>query len=315
MTVFFFMCILVFPPCMAQRRFHSIPLPPRVFGAETVAFDCNGQGPYVGVSDGRIFKWNGRLSGWSEFATTSPIRPRLRCDGSTNPADESICGRPLGIKFNPITCELYIADAYFGLMKTQRTGGPAQQVATSAAGGPFRFLNGLEIDGRTGMVYFTDSSTIYQRRGWTTLVSSGDRTGRLLQYNPNTGRVEVLMSQIGFANGVALSRDGSFLLVGETTTSTIHRFWLRGPRARTSEVFRHLQAPPDGIKRNVNGDFWVAIHDNLVGGHVALRLNAQAAVVETLSGGPLLTAVSDVEEHNGAIWMGSVTNHHIGVLF
>lgn len=47
---------------------------PGVVGPESLAFDCNGEGPYVGVSDGRILKWRGSKLGWTEFATTTPYR-------------------------------------------------------------------------------------------------------------------------------------------------------------------------------------------------------------------------------------------------
>lgn len=92
------------------------------------------------------------------------IRQRKLCDGSTNKINEPICGRPLGLKFNPTTCELYIADAYFGLLKTGPNGGRPHQLATSAGGVPFHFLNALDIDDESGMVYFTDTSINFQRR-------------------------------------------------------------------------------------------------------------------------------------------------------
>ncbi|GAY69494.1 hypothetical protein CUMW_289820, partial [Citrus unshiu] len=34
----------------------ELQLPPGVVGPESLAFDCNGEGPYAGVSDGRILK-------------------------------------------------------------------------------------------------------------------------------------------------------------------------------------------------------------------------------------------------------------------
>ena len=92
------------------------------------------------------------------------FRPRSLCDGSTNPETEPTCGRPLGLKFDKNTCNLYIADAYFGLLIVGPNGGVAQQVTTSAEGIPFGFTNALDVDTQTGVVYFTDSSTVFQRR-------------------------------------------------------------------------------------------------------------------------------------------------------
>ncbi|RLM79430.1 protein STRICTOSIDINE SYNTHASE-LIKE 10-like [Panicum miliaceum] len=34
-------------------------------GPESVAFDGAGAGPYSGVSDGRVLRWNGQARGWS----------------------------------------------------------------------------------------------------------------------------------------------------------------------------------------------------------------------------------------------------------
>ncbi|KAL6195386.1 hypothetical protein ACLB2K_031005 [Fragaria x ananassa] len=80
-------------------------------------------------------------------------------DGSTNKDNEPTCGRLLGFRFHPTTCELYIADAYFGLLKTGPNGGVAQRLVTSVNGTPLRFTNDVDINPVTGMVYFTDSST------------------------------------------------------------------------------------------------------------------------------------------------------------
>eukprot|EP01018_Ginkgo_biloba_P038778 Gb_09097 [translate_table: standard] len=43
-------------------------------GPESLAFDSQGRGPYTGVSDGRILRWDGSDVRWTEFAITSPNR-------------------------------------------------------------------------------------------------------------------------------------------------------------------------------------------------------------------------------------------------
>ncbi|CAN1186243.1 Protein STRICTOSIDINE SYNTHASE-LIKE 10 [Linum perenne] len=132
---------------IANYTLAQFALPPGVVGPESLAFDCNGEGPYVGVSDGRILKWNpGRQTQWIEFAV-APYRDRAACDGKSDPSLEPKCGRPLGLKFNPKTCDLYIADAYFGLMATGPDGGLAVKLVSSSSDGvPFKFTNGLDVD-------------------------------------------------------------------------------------------------------------------------------------------------------------------------
>ncbi|KAF3432248.1 hypothetical protein FNV43_RR26987 [Rhamnella rubrinervis] len=214
---------------------------PKVTGPECIAFDCHGNGPYVSVSDGRILKWQGQKFGWTEFAITSSKRQVLMqrnlCDGTSNPNLEPICGRPLGLKFNPTDCNMYIADAYFGLLMVGQNGGVAKQLATSAEGVPFNFTNALDIDSQTGMIYFTDSSTRFQRREWLLSILSGDKTGRLMQYDPNTKKVSVLLKGLAFANGVL---DGK--------------------------------------------------------------------------GGATFNSISDVEEHNGSLWLGSAVKPYVGLI-
>ena len=58
------------------ENYHQIELP-KVNGPESFAFDCHGKGPYTGVSDGRVLKWEGPISGWKEYAITSPYRQDL----------------------------------------------------------------------------------------------------------------------------------------------------------------------------------------------------------------------------------------------
>ncbi|KAM5567558.1 protein STRICTOSIDINE SYNTHASE-LIKE 10 [Rosa sericea] len=310
-------------------NYHQIELPKSVVGPESIAFDCRGKGPYVGVSDGRILKWQGPCRGWTEFAFTSPTRPRKICDGSTDNTTEPICGRPLGLKFNPKTCELYIADAYFGLLKIGRNGGRPQQLATSLNGVPFRFLNALDIDSQTGIVYFTDTSTAYQRRLWPLSIATGDKTGRLLQYDPCTKKVTVLLDNLAFANGVALSKDSSFLLVAESATFKIFKFWLRGPKAHDAQLFTQLKRPADNIKRTNSGEFWAALNSRrglqgnqtspslwLTKDPVGVKFDEQGNVMEVLDGegGPTLESISEVEEHNGKLWIGSVVKSYVGVI-
>ncbi|KAF3432245.1 hypothetical protein FNV43_RR26984 [Rhamnella rubrinervis] len=266
----------------------------------------------------------------------SSQKPRIFCDGSSNPNMEPTCGRPLGIKFNPKTGELYIADAYFGLLKVGPNGGVAQQLATSAEGVAFRFTNALDIDTQTGVVYFTDTSMVYQRGVWIKSILAGDKTGKLMKYDPITKKVTVLLRGLAFANGVALSKDNSFILVSESGTMQILRLWLRGPKAQNLELFAQLNRFPDNIKTNEKGEFWIALNsgrealqnlqgENKLQGHgqvgnawlindpVAIKFDREGKTVKVLDGkgGSELNSVSEVEEHDGSLWIGSAVKHYV----
>ena len=76
--------------------------------------------------------------------------------------NEHVCGRPLGLRFDKHG-NLYIADAYLGLLVMGPQGGVAKAVSTQAEGVPFKFVNDLDFD-ENGTVYFTDSSARRPRK-------------------------------------------------------------------------------------------------------------------------------------------------------
>ncbi|RVW17138.1 Protein strictosidine synthase-like 12 [Vitis vinifera] len=240
--------------------FTQLQLPPNVTGPEALAFDRLGGGPYTGVSDGRVLKYGGPSAGFTDFAYTTPTRSKAVCDGTTDPNSGPTCGRPLGVGFNNLTGELYIADAYSGLLVVGSNGGLATPVATTAEGVPFRFLNGLDVDQLTGNVYFTDASSVYELRDITQGVENNDASGRLLKYDPSTKQVTVLIRGLSGPAGAAVSRDGSFVLVSEFIANRTQKFWLRGPKANTSELFFTFQGRPDNIKTSITDTFWVAVN-------------------------------------------------------
>ncbi|KAM7252036.1 hypothetical protein ACFE04_023919 [Oxalis oulophora] len=305
----------------ATSRYSELPIPSAV-GPESIAFDCHGGGPYVGVSDGRIYKW--QAGNWSEFAIPTANRNRALCDGTTDPNLESICGRPLGIKFNRATCDLYIADAYFGLLMVGPNGGVARLLANFAQGVSFRLTNALDIDEQTGIVYFTDSSMIYQQRQYLSSFNTRERTGRLLRYDPNINLVTVMAWGLAFPNGVALSKDKSFLLVAEGGTQRILKFQLNRAFS-TPQLFRQLNRIPDNIKRNQEGHFWVALNSgrtftrtipNTFQDPIGIKLDQGGNILQYLNGygSDLLNSVSEIVEHRGNFYLGSAIKPFVGIL-
>lgn len=158
-----------------------------------------------------------------------------------------------------------------------------------------------------------------------------------MRYDPTTKIVTVLMRGLAFANGAALSQDNSFVLVGESATNQVHRFWLRGPKAYTSELFVHLERSPDNINRNEKGEFWIAVSSGrqslqnppqlgtlegqvvnpwLSRDAVGIKFDEQGRMVKVLdgNGGNLLNSISDIEEHNGSLWIGSVEKNYVVVI-
>ncbi|KAJ4836100.1 hypothetical protein Tsubulata_004201 [Turnera subulata] len=314
-------------------------------GPESFAFDPLGGGPYTGVSDGRILKWQESERRWIDFAVTSPNRDA--CQGRRNGQHhltEHICGRPLGLQFNKNnTGDLYIADAYMGLLVVGPEGGVAKAVATHHQHIPLRFTNSLDIDPSTGVVYFTDSSSQFPRSKYLSVILSGDTSGRLLRYDPASKETTLLVDNLSFPNGVALSKDGEFILFAETAKCRVLRYWIKTSKAGTLEVFSQLPGFPDNVKRSPREGYWVGIYSKRVKlvqwiisrpwiGNIllnklpfdvmkvhsiwsrqrrsgmAVRLNENGDILESFGGedGNRWISVSEVLEKDGKLWIGTI---------
>ncbi|CAO2195426.1 unnamed protein product [Urochloa humidicola] len=311
-----------------RYSFH-LPLPSGVSGAESLAFDAKGDGPYAGVSDGRVLKWGGRAAGWTTFSYSPNYRKIPLCTAGVVPSEEteSICGRPLGLQFHAKTGDLYIADAYHGLMRVGPAGGEAEVLAAgSDDGAPFHFMNGLDVDQATGDVYFTDSSATYPRRFNTEIMMNADATGRLLRYDAATGRVAVLRDGLPYPNGVAVSRDGAHVVVAHTVPCQAFRYAIRGAEAGRYELLADLPGYPDNVRRDGKGGYWVALNQEKqrlevspaaagvpVKHLVGVRLDADGVEIEELTAAKGVT-LSDVAERKGQLWLGSVELEYVGLV-
>ncbi|KAG4390043.1 hypothetical protein GLYMA_06G208000v4 [Glycine max] len=303
----------------STRILDRLFLPSLLTGPQSLAFDSIGGGPYTGVSDGRILKYEETYSGFVEFAYTWQDRNKTICDGISDFSTlQETCGRPLGLSFYYQTGELFIADAYLGLVKVPYYGGAATQLVAHAQGSnPFGFLSGVDVEPDTGTVYFTEASSGFKLRDIRELLkNTDDYSGNLYKYDPSTNQTSLLLSNLAVAAGVAVSGNGSFVLVSECNAHRIRRFWLAGPKANTSEVFLQLPGRPENIKRNSKNEFWVAM--NYPFGTpppprppvlpLGLRVNEDGEVLEAV---PLVDefgteSVSEIQEFNGTLYASSL---------
>ncbi|KAL6651975.1 hypothetical protein ACP70R_010900 [Stipagrostis hirtigluma subsp. patula] len=305
-------------------RSQHLPLRgPSLRGPESVAFDGAGEGPYSGVSDGRVLKWNGQAAGWSTYAYSPGYDIRACTASRLRPAEltESRCGRPLGLRFHYGSGNLYIADAYKGLMRVGPGGGEATVLVTEADGVPLRFTNGVDVDQVTGEVYFTDSSMNYRRSQHERVTATGDSTGRLLKYDPRTNQVTVLQAGITYPNGLAISADRTHLVVALTGPCRLLRHWIKGPKAGTSEILADLPGYPDNVRRDRRGGFWVALHrerNELPFGPdshlLAVRVGADGQVLQVMRGPKSVRPTEVVERKGGKLYMGSVELPYVAVV-
>jgi hypothetical protein len=153
-------------------------------------------------------------------------------------------------------------------------------------------------------------------RDFQSLVNSVDNSGSLLKYDPSTNQTTVLLSNLAVPSGVAVSKDGSFVLVSEYLSNRIQRVWLKGPRANSSELFMLLLGRPDNIKRNSRGQFWISVN-SFIGSPRSPRRATMPAGVRVTENGVILQVVSlaseygteaasEVQEYNGTLYAGSL---------
>ncbi|OEL20835.1 Protein STRICTOSIDINE SYNTHASE-LIKE 10 [Dichanthelium oligosanthes] len=326
------LAVLLLLPCAATAavakaidasKNQRLELPDAVVGPESVAFDGHGAGPYVSVSDGRILRYGGEGTGWKTFSY-SPSYTKNDCGAFSelpSVAKESSCGRPLGLRFHRNSDNLYIADAYMGLMRVGPNGGEATVLSTEADGEPFRFTNGVDVDQVTGDVYFTDSSKTYQRSQHQMVTTTGDSTSRIMKYDPRTNKVTVLQSGVTYPNGIAISDDRTHLIVALTGPCRLLRYWVQGPKANTSEIFADLPGYPDNVRPDGKGGYWVALHREKfefpfgVNKHlVAIRIGAQGEKLQEMTGPKSVRPTEAVEREDGKIYLGSVELSYVSIV-
>lgn len=206
----------------------------KIDGPEDVETDAQGR-VYAGTNDGKVVRVVG--DGLEVFADTG--------------------GRPLGLDFAP-SGELYVADAKKGLLSIS----PEGQVTTlvdAVDGIRLGFTDDVAV-ASDGVVYFSDASDKFGFGDHMLDLLEGRAHGRLIKYDPRSKQATTLVGELHFANGVALSRDESFVAVSETYRFRVVRHWLRGPKAGTTETLvEGLPGFPDGIAQSGRGTIWVAM--------------------------------------------------------
>ncbi|WP_218081142.1 SMP-30/gluconolactonase/LRE family protein [Anthocerotibacter panamensis] len=298
-------------------------------GPEDVAVDAQGR-LYTGTSDGKIHRLtldqNGQMLRREVFVDTQ--------------------GRPLGLVFER-QGNLIVADAKRGLLSVSPQG-EITTLTVAVDGVPFNFVDDLDI-GPDGTIYFSEASSRFgghnERYDWPYDLFEARPHGRLLAYSPQTKTTRVLLKDLYFANGVTLSPRGDYVLVIESFRYRIARYWLKGPKAGTSDYLAtNLPGIPDGLMSDRQGTFWVSIDaprvdfldwlharpwlkaqlvklpqsiwfdgNNRKRYGLVLALDETGAIVRSLhdpTGQVFMT--SNVVPHDGYLYLGTLTGDYIG---
>ena len=289
-------------------------------GPEDIAVDNDGT-VYTGLEDGRIVK----------------ISP----EGEVETFVET-GGRPLGLQWGP-RGDLIVADGVRGLLSVNPKG-EVTVLVPRAETVPLEMADDLDVSS-SGLIYFSDATGPEVEMDYYQDLMIHRPMGRLLRFDYYTDELEVLLTGLYFANGVALSPDEDFVLVSEMSEYRITRLWLKGPRKEESEVFAdNLPGFPDGISGDGDGNYWVALVsprmwfvDNIVLPNLWLRkllmhfpkwtrlsgssygliiqLNSEGEIVESLHdpSGKSLSGITNVVEREEKLYIGTLEGDAIGV--
>jgi sugar lactone lactonase YvrE len=206
------------------------------FAPETAIVDDQGQ-IYAGMEDGRIILF--------------------QKDGSQPEVLAETEGRPLGLCFDR-EGNLLVCDAYKGLLSIDQDGS-VSMLCSKAGDVPIHFANDLDI-ASDGTIFFSDSTSRFPIDKFMLDMMEHRNSGRLLSYDTQKKSARVVLDNLYFANGVAVSPDQTFVLVVESWKYRIQRYWLEGPKKGESEIFiDNLPGFPDNITSNGKDIFWLAI--------------------------------------------------------
>lgn len=232
-------------------------------------------------------------------------------------------GRPLGGHVSADGTSVLVCNSLVGLLRVDLATDPARGLVRgrteilsgSADGRPFHYVNDVDVSPTDGSVYFTSSvdepvrynaaAGFYDTlAAYASAALRGDASGALLRYDPATGETQKIIGGLFYANGVAVSHDGSYAAVVETGTHRVLKVHLTGPKKGTATtLIGRIPGSPDGISRSETapGRFWVAM---VAGPNIFLKLTPYVWLREAC--GPLLlgmlpTLIKKVIPYTGAL--------------
>ncbi|XP_074280788.1 uncharacterized protein LOC141605793 [Silene latifolia] len=240
---------------------------------------------------------------------------------------------------------IVVCDTELGLLKVTEDNGVTSLVS-QFNGSQINFADDV-IEAKDGNLYFSVASTKYGFREWNLDVLEAIPHGQLLKYNPKTDQVSLLLDNLGFANGVALSKDEDYLLICESWKCRCLKYWLDSELEGTAEVFiENLPGGPDNINLAPDGSFWISLiplspkgfeflYTSKIARHVMATFpriadtleafNKRATVVKVSENGKILAKYDDPNgkvlnfvtsafEYQGHLYLGSLKSNFVGKL-
>ncbi|XP_078488949.1 adipocyte plasma membrane-associated protein-like [Ciona intestinalis] len=207
---------------------------------------------YTGLADGRVVcihpSNDGEIgAGKVETITTGVIEGAV----ATTPVLGH--GRPFGLRLVGET--LYVADAIYGLyMVDVKTKKISILVSPDAVVPNINFADDLDITTDGNFIYFSDA-TKNQLTHYHLEVYSGLCSGRIFRYNLISKKLDMVITNLCFANGVQLSNNEHQLVVAETNRNRVT--WYDIETWKPLHVV-NLPFEPDNVRITDKGTYLVA---------------------------------------------------------
>ncbi|GLT44698.1 hypothetical protein SLA2020_185830 [Shorea laevis] len=217
-------------------------------GPEDIAYDAKSQVIYTGCRDG-----------WIKRVTVNESSAASQVQNFVNTG-----GKPLGLVFGHNN-ELIVADASKGLLNVSE-GGAVELLTDGAEDLKFKLTDAVDV-AEDGIIYFTDASYKYDAHHAVWDFLEGRPYGRLCSYNPVTKETKVLVRDLYFANGVAVSPDQNYVILCETPRRRCRKINIQGEKKGEIERFvNDLPGYPDNIHYDGEGHYWIGFSWGIVKG-------------------------------------------------
>jgi len=173
-------------------------------------------------------------------------------------------GRPLGIEAASDGA-LIVANSWLGLQRIEADGGMRTLLGSLDSERPV-YPNNLAV-ANDGKVYFTEASSKFSAAEYRgtydasllDIMEHGGH-GSVIEFDPWTGEAVTLLDDLNYANGIAISADNSYLVVAETGSYRVWKYWLSAERRGEKEILiDNLPGFPDNIKTGLQGRFWMGL--------------------------------------------------------
>lgn len=198
-----------------------------------------------------------------------------------------------------------------------------------------------------GRVFFSEATIRYEMHDWPVDCLESRGNGRIVCFDPNTGKTRTVLRDLVFPNGICMAHDGKSFFFAETWGCRVSRYYFDGPKAgRVEPVIADLPGYPDNINRASDGTFWLALvgmrtpsldlamkmpgfrkrmarriapdewlYPNINTGCI-VRFDETGRILDVLwdLGGQNHPMITSMREHKGHLYIGGIFNNRVGRL-